>query len=395
MDSPFIISEIKILKSDYITHILIYILIIFIHIIFVFKYYWLSLGSKIICFISMIISGIFIFIPLIFFLILSFKPLTEKLIKRLEIFSIIFLFIYLSNSLLASGSLGYNLSMMSLFYQDCPYNYNISDIPLMFSGSQLNELKIKRKCNNRKCFPINNYTDIYICNFKGSEHQKEITEYFLQSPDTYVLIKEFIEICKQYTHFFGYQREKYTKYNISYKFICPTKSDIIYINILTYMFIFSNILSASIQWIFEYLSYRKIRKLLFLEINVNNRHPSLKETNNTSKIEENNNNQNNNNQNGGENNSQNFKRQPTEILIIESNKINNNINNVINNEIKNNNSIEERIVNVFNNTNDLNNNEINNNKDIISINNNNKVDKSEEQLINDNNIFKFINKINK
>ena len=382
MDSPYIQREIKILKSDYIVHMLMLILLSLIYIIFLFKYLWLSQSTKTIFFATIIVACIFIFIPVILFLIISFKKLTEKLIKKLEIISIVFLCLYISNSLLTASSLWYNSSLMSIFYQDCPYNFNISDILNNFY--QINDIsKIKRKCNNRRCFPINDDSNIYICNFKEKNNQQEIIIGLIKSgvSDN---VKDYLEICGLYTKFFESEREKYTKYSISSKFICPNKTDIVYNYILTYMFIFTDLLSASIQWIFEYLSYRKIRHVFFFEININNRHPSLKDTNNTSKIEENNNQ---NNENGGENNSQNFKRQPTEILIIENNK------NKKNDEIKNDNN-EERIVNIFNNTNEININEINNN-DIISIKGSNNIDKSEEQLMNNKNIFKAINKIGK
>jgi hypothetical protein len=106
-------------------------------------------------------------------------------------------------------------------------------------------------------------------------------------------------------------KDKFHKFDIGPFDICPSKSGIVYNYILTYIFIISNLFCGSILWIFEFCSYKTI---LYLLMNVRNIDMSLKETNNTSKINDDINvsNQGNNSRLNG-----------TEIIIVE------NMNNII------------------------------------------------------------------
>jgi hypothetical protein len=327
-----------------------------------------------------IIIMISVFFPIIFLIILKFKSLKEKLIKQFELMSKICLFIFIANSFITSGATSYNTALMPAFYRDCPFNYEVNDIPKIFNDEKLkSKSSLKKECNNRRCYLINYKDNEYLCNFIDREY-----EFFnLENENESILpgnVLKLINYCTNDTHFFKCKRIRYNLYSISFDSICPDKSQLTYNYVLSYLFIFSCIFSSIIPWLLEYYSYQKI--LLFIYIRRNdNRNNSLKETNNTSKIEDNNNNINNNGINGGENN-QEFKRQPTEILIVGDNKLN--INN-INNDNKN----EQYLF-----TNNINNIKEIENGDLNNKNNNNNFSKSDHQLMNNENknVLNLINK---
>ena len=386
-NNPFIKQEIKILKLGYIIHILLYILLLTSHILFYNKTYWLSIYLSKIIFSEIFILSIFISLPFIILIVLSCKVLTELMIKRLKIISLIFLVIFLMNSLLSSVVIWYNAKLLETFYEDCPFNFKIIDIPNIFLNYKIDNYELARKkCSYRRCFRYNLIQSNYICNFPEKRNQIPFYEY---NPSNSILIKEvqdYVDFCKHYVNFYKKEKVKINKYIFSYNFICLDSKDVILNDILSFLFIFANIFASTVSWLYEYYSYKKILLIfIFGENHFNQRHPSLKETNNTSKIEENN------NQNNGEenNNITNFIKMPTDIIIVEKN--NKNINNI------NNDTNEERIVNIF--KNNKKSNEINNNVDIINNNilseNKNSDDKSEQQLIQNQNIFKVINKENK
>ena len=131
-NNPFIKQEIKILKLGYILHILLYILLLTSHILLYNKTYWLSIYISKIIFSEIFILSIFISLPFIILIVLSCKVLTELMIKRLKIISLIFLVIFIMNSLLSSVVIWYNAKLLETFYEDCPFNFKINDIPNIF-----------------------------------------------------------------------------------------------------------------------------------------------------------------------------------------------------------------------------------------------------------------------
>ena len=341
-------KEVQFLKITYNIHIIECILLLLIYFIAYENIYWLM--NSIAC---MFEISLFIFIFLYFFLLFIylsflFLKMTTKLLKVFIIISLICFYIVFVNSLFCSIISCYNSTLFDTFYNDCPFNYKEDDITKMIGKSISNDKKIKNMCKSRKCYNINNDTDIYLCNY----YDKEIyyDSYSEKNENiTYQEINYFFNLCSNYTNFYLNKKAKYQAFDINYNFNCPSKSNIIYNYVLTYLFIVANIFCSATLWLFEFCSYKTI---LYLLMNVRNIDMSLKETNNTSKINDDINvsNQGNNSRLNG-----------TEIIIVE------NMNNIIGE-----------------------------NKDI-----NNEKSKSENQLINNinnNNIFKIINqkqKINK
>jgi hypothetical protein len=214
----------------------------------------------------------------------------------------------------------------------------------------------------------------------------EINEY--ENKITIREVRGYYNICQNFVLFYTIEKDSFKKYNISYNYICPDLKDVLFNDILSIFFIIADIFASSISWLLEFYSYRKI--FIFLNYpgsNQNQINQSLRETNVTSHIENNNNNNNGQNNNGDTNNNSNFIRLPTDMIIVENNKNKKDDNNISN---ENN---EEKIVYIFQkNNNDINNPNIVNDDDINEIKNN---DKSEQQIITNQNIFKVINPENK
>ncbi len=305
--NSYINKEVQFLKITYNIHIIECILLLLIYFIAYENIYWLI--NSIAC---MFEISLFIFIFLYFFLLFIylsflFLKMTTKLLKVFIVISLICFYIVFVNSLFCSIISCYNSTLFYTFYNDCPFNYKEDDITKMIGKSISNDKKIKNMCKSRKCYNINNDTDIYLCNY----YDKEIyyDSYSEKNKNiTYQEINYFFNLCSNYTNFYLNKKAKYQAFDINYNFNCPSKSNIIYNYVLTYLFIVANILCSATLWLFEFCSYKTILTLI---TNIRNNNVSLKETNNTSKIEENN------NSNNQDNNSNKI---GTEIIIVENNK---------------------------------------------------------------------------
>ena len=298
--------------------------------------------------------SLYIFISLCFLLIIIYfaflcTKVIEKTIKIFIKITLTFFFISIINSLYCSIISCYNSTLFNSFYLDCPFNYKIDEISNMINKVSNLEKAKKNMCNSRKCFNINNISNIYLCTFHEKDKYKlySIEDNKIEDPEVY----NFMKYCGKYSLFYIYSKDNYKLYDIDYDFICPTKSNITYNYVLTYLFIFCNLFCGSILWLFEYCS---LKTLLNLIINSRNYNLSLRDTYNTSKIDGSDNLPNN---NGDEN----FEKQKTEIVIVD------------NSYIEQNQKIDENKV--------------------INKENNRDASKSENQLISNmnNNIFKIMN----
>ena len=350
MENEFIIKEINFLKATFNIHILTCILILFIHIAVYENIYWIFEHSILMFEISLYIFISFCFLLIIIYFAILCTKIIEKTIKIFIKITLTLFFMSIINSLYCSILSIYNSTLFESFYLDCPFNYKIDDISNMINKVNYLENVKKNMCKARKCFNINNISNIYLCNFK--EENKYLKLYPNEEFNiTYPEIYNFSKYCRNYTIFYYILKDEYQTYDIDYDFQCPSKSSKTYNYVLTYLFIFCNIFCSTILYLFEYCSLKTLLKLI---IRARNYNMSLRETNNTSKIDGNNNLS----VNNGE---QTFKKQKTEIIIID------------NSSLDQNQKIQENKV----------------------VNNNNGKDtsKSENQLITNmnNNIFKIIN----
>ena len=407
MNLPILKEEIIILKVEYFIHALLYVLLAISQYLVYLKIYWLNEHIYKIFYSEMYIICFSALYPITILILFIFLNLNEKIIKVLDIITIILLIIFIANGLLTSITIYYNSKLEKPFYYDCPFNFDINSLPNIVSKFESYELnKIKNQCNYRRCFILNmnESNNTYICNFKEKNKDEEFFEIDLIKESIDNDLNEYIMKCQNYTTFYKCIKNRHKTYLIDYDFPCPEQKDIYYNNVLSILFVFIELLASSTPWLCEHISFKKIKLLINLQRSISNRQNlSLKDTNNTSKLEDNNNNINNDNNNNNINNNDNqvqqnnyvFERKPTELLIIE-NGGNNNINNINNEEN------DERIINIIKaKNNNLSNkgsmknisninNEINN---CGGNNNSNSNSKSENQLMDKNgNIFKLMNR---
>lgn len=309
MENEIINKEIKLLKMHYVIHIILYIILYFIHLVIYKNIYWIFDSIFLMFKISLYFFVAILFVLIIIYFILLFIHLVEKSINIYIKISLAFFVISIINSLFCSIISCYNSTLFDSFYSDCPFNYNIDDISKMIIKYNKSRNEMKYFCSSRKCFNINNISNIYLCNF----HEKD--KYYASNPNEennnrYPEINNYTEFCQNYTDFYYISKDKHKKYEFDYEFICPSKKDIIYNYALTYLFIFSNLFCTPILWFLEYYSFKILLSLLIEERNFN---VSLKETNNTSKIDGNNSLSNNNQEQIFEN--------KTEIIIVDNSNI--------------------------------------------------------------------------
>ena len=394
MNNVLLKETIKNLKIGFIAHLLTNILLLLIHILIFMKIIWMQKAEYIVFYIEIIIIAIFTIIPLILFALLLFLKLTKKFLIILKVFLKVCYYCILINGMIISINTWYNSQLLSTFYLNCPYNFNIVDLPKIFNNYQIeNKKEIKNKCNYNRCFLNDYYKDnitnnifyIYICNIKLNKKYTFCSEFIIDDQNINKDLINYVNFCKDYTKIYQCKKQDgYISYNIAYDYKCPNKSDVTLNYVFSFLFALFDSFISSIPWIFEYSGIKEIIYLLFGQINnFNQNNQSLKETNNTSKIDDNN--------NSNENNSQIFKKEPTRTIIIDNNiyKINdiNNSNSIENNiEILNIN--KNKISIIITNENILSKKIINNKSCNVEDNS-----KSQNQLINNNNqnVFKVIN----
>ena len=384
-------SETKILKVLYILHMIMYILIIFSHILLFLRTLWLSYIIMVVFFLCSLLFLTGLIIPFIFVIYLVIKKINKKLIKTFIIISKILFFFCIINTAIIITIIFLNSKSMYYFYEDCPFNFYSSDMSEVFNNYTLSDVNIQYKqCNNRRCLfsnPDNNTLDDfyynYICNFY-TKKQDDFNCSILDTVSDKISeeIQSYVNFCQYNTTFYKCLKSSgYYFYNITADYSCPDKSDVIFGYLIGFFFFIIDILGASTTWLMEYYSYKKII-LILSGVRVRSRfqpnNPSQNETNNTSKIEERNEQNNNRNDQENQNNNQNenqneesFVKQETEIMIIDNgNNINNdnNLNMIINKEQKNDISSEEK---------EGNNDNINkiqiSNKDVINNSKNDKI----------------------
>jgi len=374
MENQLISKEISLQKSTYAIHIIDYLVLLFIYFMIEHDIYWLNESLYYIFEVDLYIFFIFYITLIIIYILFSTLYIKHQKGKNLFLkFSLAMFFIVSINSLFISIVSCYNSTLFDTFFSECPFNFKPEKIPAFFTTNLLANNKLKNICKSRRCYPINDEnTNIYLCNFYDANlysklYSNDDNEYYIKYNDIY----EYMIFCEEYATFYINKKEGYKEYDITNDFLCPSKSTIVYCYILIYLFIFVSLFCSSVFWLFEFSSFKKINSLL---LDLANRNISLRETNNTSKIDNNNNSLQNNNELQNNN--------KVDIIIVTKNN-KNMINNMQNGE---------RIVEINNNENKI---YINENQKKDERNNiNNDVSKSHNQLIinGNNNIFKIINK---
>ena len=321
MNNELIKKTVKSIKITIIVHILIHILLAISHILFFKKTYFITKMEYYIFFIEIFIISFSLLLPIITYIFICRLKFTEKLFFNLKNILYVFSLIFFINGFIIAVYFLENTKIISVFYQYCPFNFNINDIPKIFDNFQINEKKrIKKICNYNRCFPFDNNVKgnktNYICNMVCDKFVGKCSTLTLNNQNININLLKYIDYCKDYTHIYKCEEVDYIAlYSISYDYKCPNKFDINFSTIFTNIIMFLDPIIFSIPLILETQTIDELFNILYGPSN--NTNNNLDETSHTSKIDENSNNI----------NSDNFEKKST-ITIIIDNKIKTNMNHI-------------------------------------------------------------------
>ena len=340
MDRIEIYQEIRSMQIAYSFHFVFYIILGVEHILIILKIFWNNNNIKKIFLSCSIIDLVILFYPIIP-LILMYRIILKKYLTKLfKILSLIIIIMSIILGIIITVSFWLNLKSTTDFYKECPFNLPIEQ--------EINE----SKCKNRIC--ILNFEDLdnkypyeYLCNynpskyFEGNEgpfrrkkndnteivsdneiicNKYEFKVYIFQNK----IINKYLNICNYVEEFYICQRFlKPQKFYIENNYECPNDNYFNGIYIFCILNIFFNLIISFAPWKLELNFYAKI--INRFRVNNNRISNSFKSTKNSSKIAE---------QNGEDN----FKKEPTDLIIFPNNNknLNENINNIENNDNDNN-----------------------------------------------------------
>ena len=235
----------------------------------------------------------------------------------------------------------FNYKDYPTFYRNCPFNYNSLDIEKKFIDSknriknfdESNIFELKEVCEIRRCININIYNELdddknsysYFCNYNSSIDFNDfpsnpVSCEKINSKDLYDLqsILTYINLCNSLIDYYLCRTSEIPKeYNIESDYICPTEDKK---SISLEIFLSAiNIIIPICVYTFQFIYYKKILKFIVSNsIQRNNNENGNGGTVDTSKK----------NEIGKDIHS--FKKEPTELIIVENKKNEDEIFNIYN-----------------------------------------------------------------
>ena len=322
-------SEKKCIRKCYIIHLLLYALIIIFNFILLSKLIWTKKTLHYLYLSGSFFGIIYFIFPIIPFIFLLSNKIKKNNIRKLRMVTLTFCIIAVILGIFFSCVLMINAMESSDFCRECPFNLPISN-PLN-----------KTNCNLKICI-LNNIQDLekehpyeYICNYDPIEYfdegdgpfKRNINENYTLETEALILCQKYDsedydienEFINKYIDFCGPKEEYFfckrffeaKKYDIKEGYDCPEKKYIKIVFLFCILNIILNLMLSFIPWKSEINIYEKIISRLFP--NANRMSNSLNSTKNNSKA----------------NNTleEQFKKVPTEVIIV-CNNIQTNINNI-------------------------------------------------------------------
>ena len=241
-----------------------------------------------------------------------------------------------------------NILLFNDFYENCPYSFYSSEIQRFFGYENDNSTENIKKCEYKRCL----YEDTsksetlsyqYLCNFDSSKDfgkkndgsqkyetkdengNKKIIYHLIKcelvnkkDDYQYSIINKYFNVCPLFKDFYLCKRlYEATTYEVKYNFKCPGPGFYLKLYIFGILSIVTNIFLPIILLFTDIIMYRKLTQYLqSIQVRLNN--SNQLQTANSSKKHESCN---------GEN-SNNFKKEVTEIIIVENknDEINGNLN---------------------------------------------------------------------
>ena len=318
--------QINLLKISYLFNFLLLGILLIFNLVYIKSIIWKSSKLNRDFSILIIIFFIPIFSPLIFFIIIIFK-------KTYKIFFLLLKIGFITTILSIGIAIGiliiyiFIIEEYPLFYRNCPFNYDLSDLEIIFynfmnnkninSNNKISELR--EICENRRCIIQNIFSSdavdnryFYICNYDSSEDFKEekdneiFCEKFTSKEEFDSKMIMYINLCNSLINFYLCKTKNIPKkYNIESDYVCPSKENKSFA--LEIIITLLNIVIPFSIYLIEFICCKKIMKLL-VSLNINR--PA-----------------NQNNENGGtvdtsrktdlKNNNSSFKKENTQLIIID------------------------------------------------------------------------------
>ena len=293
-------EEINPLIHNYIFHFILYILIFILHIIVNTKIFWISdIFQKLYSFGTYIgiIYFIFPIFPIFMIFLKNFKLKRITIIKKI---SLIFLIISIVIGILISVVIFINALNSKTFCLECPFSFTLSHLNHIFQsyyGKSNNQEKIKNNCKSRKCIldsvnQKNEYPYIYLCNYNPSyefeeerEEDKIYTRYLPNNTeisskqqlkcssigldfrqlyfDNYELY-DYLSLCYYLTEFYYCTRfnKPQKTYELNLDSSCPESNYLLLLYILCVIMIIIDIVISMLPWGVEYMSLKRIIRML-------------------------------------------------------------------------------------------------------------------------------------
>ena len=305
--------NIKILKISYICQIILLIDIIVLNVFYKNSKDWMSEVLSIlfyIAFYGLIIITVFVFT---FFIVIFFKNSYKILFRILRISIILFVVRLIITVGLFIIYIINDIDYIS-FYEYCPFNYDQSDLTSIFPNLGNIDITtnndIKNKCSIRRCIEYNSNTDEnkypFICNFYSKnlfdESDNIICEkIYSNNIDPYIeeIMISYINLCKPYRDMYKCTlSHKPKQFHIKADYICPEnkKNSIIFEVIITIL----NTLCPIVIFFIQFIYYKDtLNKTIDTSNKVSNKSDKS------------------------------FKKEKTEVIIVDSNSDNNRENNLI------------------------------------------------------------------
>ena len=320
-------KSINILRILYILQIILLIIILILYVCYKNSVDWINKITSLFFYTLFFFHVAIIVPPIILFIITFFKKNYNIYFTFLKIAITLFLIrIIISIEFLVLFILTYN--DYKNFYKYCPFNFKQSDIYLIFpnlinNNIILNNEEIRNKCINKRCFELNNIAKSsphsYICNYNLAKYFNEDEKYFRKMKLNELRYNNFPEIlisyfslCNPYIDIYICNLSKKPKqYPLDINYICPENSSKSYVYEIVITSL--NIIFPVSIFILQFIFYKKILKLIVEEqIQRNNSNNKTIDTSN--KIDKSN---------------KSFKKEKTEIIIIDNNIENSNEENLM------------------------------------------------------------------
>lgn len=321
--------NIKILKISYICQIILLIDIIVLNVFYKNSKDWMSEVLSIlfyIAFYGLIIITVFVFT---FFIVIFFKNSYKILFRILRISIILFVVRLIITVGLFIIYIINNIDYIS-FYEYCPFNYDQSDLTSIFPNLGNIDITtnndIKNECSIRRCIEYNSNTDEnkypFICNFNSKnlfdESENIICEkIYSNNIDPYIeeIMISYINLCKPYRDMYKCTlSHKPKQFHIKADYICPEnkKNSIILEVTITIL----NTLFPIVIFFIQFIYYKDTLKLIVTrEIQRGNDLNKNKTIDTSNKV--------------SNKSDKSFKKEKTEVIIVDGNSDNNRENNLI------------------------------------------------------------------